>query len=201
MNRALALIVFATCLTASAALGQAGPDLSETVTLSTGYMSYGQAGVDPKTGTNSSNLGLEWAHFTKKDLAVYSAYRIAQDSASKRTLYQAGSAGVRYFPRTLGMPIGSFRNLSVVKYDFSFKPHVDMGLVMGRYLVNTVFNLDAADYSSEFWGVALGGGVTYGIAERYALDLKASYEYDVGYGPLDFTATTLFVLLGMVYYI
>lgn len=195
------LAVLLACAGAPKAFAQAGPELSETVTLTSGYMSFSQAGVDPKTGTNSSNVGLEWAHFTKRDLAVTTGYRIAQDSATKRTLYQAGSAGLRYFPRTLGMPISSFRNLSVVKYDFTFKPHVDMGLVMGRYLVNTVFNLDAADYSSEFWGVALGGGVTYGLAERYALDLKASYEYDVGYGPLDFTATTLFVLLGMVYYI
>lgn len=199
--KALALSLLLAAWAAPRAFAQAGPDLTETVTLTTGYMSYGQQGVDPKTGTNSSNVGLEWAHFTKKDLAVYTGYRIAQDSATKRTLYQAGSAGVRYFPRTLGMPTSSFRNLSVIKYDFSFKPHVDMGVVMGRYLVNTVFNLDAADYSSEFWGLALGAGVTYGLAERYALDLKASYEYDKGYGPLDFSATTMFVLLGMVYYI
>lgn len=176
-------------------------DLSETMTLTSGFMSFKQEGADPKTGTNASNLGLEWAHFTKKDLAIYSSYRIAQDNDTKRNLYQAGAGGFRYFPTTLGMPLGAFRNLSVIHYDFAFKPHIDMGLVLGRYLVNTVFKNNAADYSSEFWGLNVGGGVVYGVGERYAIDLKAAYEYDIGYGPLDFSASTLFVLLGMVYYI
>lgn len=200
MTRFALTLLLGILASASAAFGQ-NSDRTETLSVSSGYMSYTQAGVDPKTGTNSSNIAVEWAHFTKKDLAIFSMYRIAQDAATKRTLYQAGTAGLRYYPFTLGMPTSSYRNQSVIKYDFAWKPYVDMGLVAGRYLVSTVFNLDAADYSSEFWGVALGLGITYGIGERYALDLKATYEYDVGYGPLDFTATTLFVLLGMVYYI
>lgn len=176
-------------------------NIRHAVNVKTGYMAYSQAGVSPQSGANTSNLEAEWGYFAKRDLMTFAAYRVARDADRQRVLYQAGRFGSRYFPISLGAPLTSFRQLAIVRYDFAVKPYVEGGVVMGRYLIDTVFNLAAADYSSEFMGFNFGGGCVFGLTERLALDLELLVESVQGYGTLDFQATTQFITLGLVNYL
>jgi hypothetical protein len=196
------LFLAAVAVTASLARAETSDvDIRHTVSAGTGLMNYTQAGASPKSGSNTSNFALEWGYFAKKDFQAYAGYRLARDAEKQRVLYQAGGAGARFFPMTLGAPLASYRQLAVLRYDFAFKPYVEGGMSFGRYLVDTVFTLEAADYSSEFFGVSFGGGTVYGLTQRLALDFKVLVEIEQGYGPLAFQGTTQFVTLGLLQYI
>lgn len=175
--------------------------ITDSLSVNSGLMSYEQTGLDPKSATNTSNFSLEWSHFFKKDISPFTGYRVAYDPALGRTLYQAGYAGYRYYYSGLGVPISAFRSNSRIFYNFTFRPYIESSVVLGRYLIATRAEFDAFDLSSDFYGLGFGTGFDYGIGDRYGLDFKASYEYLLGYGPLDFGASNIFVLVGMKYYL
>lgn len=176
-------------------------NVTDSFLLKTGLIHYQQFGIDPKSNNNYTNATLEWDHFIKHNYSSIVSYKIALDASSSRTMYQAGSAGLRFFPFTLGAPIKLSRGLNFIKYDFLLKPYVEMGASLGRYLIKTFGKLQAFDASSEFYGIYAGTGTLISISEKYAIDINLCFEYENGYGPLEFSAVTFFGLMGFLRYL
>lgn len=185
--------------------------LNNSVAFKSGSMSYEQSGFADKSdgtetalsvgnGVNATNGAVEFEWFRQRDLATFLGYRLAYNTDVKRTQYQAGYGGVRYFLYTPGIPTVATREFTVLRYNPKFRPYVEGGLSLGRYLARVYGQQAALDVSSEFYGAAAGIGAQFAVSGRTAVDLGAVYEYARGYGPVRFYATTLIATLGLRYY-
>jgi hypothetical protein len=190
--------------------GKSGYDNS--VQLKTGMVQYEQEGLietkeaetsetplDISTG-EAATATLEFSWYSKRNFSTTLGYRFVHSSDIGRTLYQSGYGGLRYFPYTNGAPTEFNRELNHVFYDFKFKPYLETGVSLGRYLVAVFGEAAALDISSEFVGANAGIGAIVPITQRLALDTSATYEYSYGYGPILFSSHTFFFLTGLTYF-
>ncbi len=184
---------------------------SYSISVQTGVMSYTQGGfagrsesteteISLESGFNASNFAAQWEWFHRKNLATFMGYRLAYSPKIKRTQYQAGFGGVRYYLYTPGIPVNGQNEFTRYQYDAKFKPYVAAGLSSGRYLARVFGEKAALDVSSEFYGAMLGLGAQVPVTAKTAAGLDITYEYAKGYGPLLFNASTFFGLFGFYYY-
>jgi hypothetical protein len=141
---------------------------------------------------------LQW--FYRKNLAAIFGYRLITASNSTRPTHQSSFAGITYFPTTLGIPVIGRRSYNVVKYDFPYKPFLTSSFSIGRQTIATQFN-ETSDISTEFYGIGLGGGVHFGIAERYAIELSGMFERAIGFSPvIEWGSNNIYALIGVIGY-
>lgn len=192
-------------------LADSNKEPSYSMSLQTGVMSYTQGGFDGRSetneteislesGFNASNFAAQWEWFHRKNLATFMGYRLAYNPKIKRTQYQAGFGGVRYYLYTPGIPINGQKEFTSYQYNAKFKPYVAAGLSSGRYLARVFGEKAALDVSSEFYGAMVGIGAQVPVTAQTAAGLDITYEYAKGYGPLLFNASTFFGLFGLYYY-
>ncbi len=184
------------------------------VQLKTGMVQYQQKGLIETSESSSvtaetpldisqgeaATATLEFSWYSKRNFSTSLGYRFIHSTDLGRTLYQAGYGGIRYFPYTNGAPTEFNRELNHVFYDFKFKPYVETGLSLGRYLVAVFGEAAALDISSEFVGANAGIGASIPISKRLAVDTNLTYEYSYGYGPILFSSHTYFILAGLTYF-
>ncbi len=178
-----------------------GKDFRSSAAAKIGLLNYTISALEESFVGSELAMGLEWQYFTSKVNMIYLGYRTASDSKTQRTLYQASTFGARFFPITTGVPVESDHGMSKINYDFIFKPYLEGGLALGRYLVQTAGNPPVYDISSDFLGIALGTGMVIGLFHSLNLDLFLTYESDRGFNsPVAMTASTLHMGLGLVYF-
>jgi len=174
--------------------------IKDAVSLQTGMINYTTFGVSPDTGANRQNMQLRWTHFWSKDAAMYIGYKTMTGDLAGRTQYQAGLVGYRLFPVSLGVPVRKQIRFDMINYDFFFKPYVESGFSLGRYLIGAVGEDGIYELSSETYSISLGGGSQFQFFDTYAMELGLSYEQIFGHSsPLTFGATHISVLLGFVH--
>jgi len=177
-------------------------DLLDSIEVKTGYMTFAASeSLEPEIKENSfTNISIDISRFHKKIFASYFGYRIVRDSDLERVVYNSGSMGLKYFYRGLGTPIRARRYNSLVSWDIPFKPYVNVGVSIGKMLIQSFGDNDVLEFSSEFLGAHLGFGFNYSILENVALDVVIQAEQVFGYGPVDFKSLNLMNLIGFKYY-
>ncbi|MCX6130242.1 MAG: hypothetical protein NTX25_14415 [Proteobacteria bacterium] len=173
---------------------------SDAIGIRLGSFKYKTAGTNPSLGQESGLLSIEFGHYFKKNLVGIFAYRTVDKSDVKRNLYQASAGALRYFPYTLGMPVSGIIDGNSLSLDTRFKPYLETGISIGRYLVAVAGNPAVFDISSQFYGLVLGLGTYVQLTQTLALDICLAYENDIGYGsPVDMKATNNLSFFGMTW--
>jgi len=175
-------------------------EIDSSVIFRTGLLSMAKKGAITENTTNMTNGSLELTRYFKRDLGFTIGYRLAQDSTTGRSIYQAGFAGVRIFPMSLGTPVRSTREGSLVNYDFMLKPYVEAGGSIGRIFLTVIGTSGIGEFSSEYYGINVGGGSFVRITDRFALDLNATMEQALGFGPINFQSSNLLARMGVLYF-
>ncbi len=163
----------------------------------TGVVNYTVTGAGERSGSNAANLAIEWDHYWRKDFSMFMGYRTMTEE-SGRSQYQAVFGGFRLFTGSLGVPVRGRISNDYIIYDFAYKPYIEVGGSVGRYLIASL-NQGLLEYSTEFFGFLFGGGMQLQVFDEYAIDLNLGVEQLYGHSsPLAFGATHTQVMLGII---
>lgn len=178
-------------------VGEEGMARVKSFTFRSGLFNYQQSGIVNQSGSGARYLNFEWCYFnTFYDGTILSYKRVVDDS--DRTLYQAFSTGMRYFPLNGGYSTEYMTDRENITYDMSHSLYLDGGISLGRYLISVFGNPPIYDLSSDFIGLSLGAGWIYQITSNMSFDLNFNFGYVFGFNsPVAFNATDMSLLLGI----
>ena len=176
-----------------------GPGFSrvKSFTFRSGLFNYQQSGIVSQSGSGARYLNFEWCYFnTFYDGTILSYKRVVDDT--DRTLYQAFSTGMRYFPLNAGYSTEYLTDQETISYDMGHSFYLDGGVSLGRYLISVFGNPPIYDLSSDFLGLSLGAGWIYQVTSNVSFDLHFNFGYVFGFNsPVAFNATDTSLLLGI----
>ncbi|MCB9228095.1 MAG: hypothetical protein H6618_00640 [Deltaproteobacteria bacterium] len=162
-----------------------------------GMFNYNHAGIVSQSGSGSAAIQLEWSYYnTLYDATILSYKRIVNDS--DRTLYQAFSAGVRYFPLNAAYSTLYQTQEETISYDVSHTFYTDISVTFGRYLISVFGNPPIYDLSSDFIGASFAAGWSYQLTMSVAFDVQVAFGYAIGFNsPVAFSASDNTILMGI----
>ena len=169
------------------------------VSARSGMFSYSQSGIIAKTGESSTSLQLEWCYYNSfYDGTLFSYKRVIDNT--DRTLYQAFSSGIRYYPLNGAYSTEYMTDRENITYDYGHTVYTDISLSFGRYLISVFGNPPIYDLSSDFIGISAGAGWAYQLTTNFSIDLQFNFGYSVGFNsPVVFNATDTSIMLGVVF--
>lgn len=133
-------------------------------------------GLAPRSDLYTTTFDLRWLSFRSRILAVTGEFNFAKSTKYNRAAYQQTRVGVQYYPFALGAGFEDTYESVILRYDSFLKPYLGASFGFGRFFVEPVDSVAAAELSSDY--IVFGGAL--GTALQLSRDISADVALDVG---------------------
>ncbi len=190
------ILTFIFVLFFTSSLAQSGDDGISARAL---IINYSLKGAVEVSGLSTGET-FEWSRYVRKSWSIIMGYRAARDADGNRKRYSGTYMGGRFFPLNLGVPIYESRRANIISYTFEYMPYVELGVITGRYLQQTIDALGSAERSADFNGGFSGFGMFWLFSDLWVADFNVGYELEIGTGGGVLSGQTSMLQVGLLRY-
>jgi len=145
------------------------------------------SGIRQRSDMYPMGFDLRWLSFQNRILAYTGEFNYSKSPQYNRAALQLTRVGVQYYPLALGASFEDSYETMLMRYDAFAKPYLSASFGFGRFLVEPVDSVAAAELSSDFLFIGGGMGSALQFSRSFAMDVGLDAGLAMGSSAIAFT--------------